>query len=417
MSESVTKYITPVTMSLDDDENVKFDKNRIILCDTPGIGDSHGIEVEVANSLSLIHAIRSANSVCIVLVLSDEEKANRSELFKQTGHYVKKLLKHYKSKECDIGTKLKDIGVVFTKFTNKEEIWDLFEAFETENNPSVDGYYLAKQIANQSDLILIDPITSKREEIIGQLFDMNNSENAAKWINDPRSNFVDDIPNASLVKIKHQVKIDKYSIEHLVSVGNPNFSLIEGKLDNLSKLSKIIKSHKFIGKHLTSSASKVYHCWKEICDSIIKNIKDHDNVTLETFDNNVARIRETIDNVLKAHSRLQLKYLEQASSFKQMKYEIFQEFCCILKKIEFNDDKSKSEISVVNSILKCLVISHHFEEEKRFINQFNDVMNELIKQCEDAIKNDQYLPVRYFIKTFENVKIDWSSRVAKFNDS
>ena len=422
VSESVTKYITPVTMSLNDiiidDNSVKFNKNRIILCDTPGIGDSHGIEVEVANSLSLIHAIRNANSVCIVLVLSDEEKANRSELFKQTGHYVKSLLNDYKpGGSDDFESKLRDIGIIFTKFKNEGEIWELFDKFEEENDPSVDGFYLAKKITSQHELILIDPIRSKREEIIGQLFDCNNSENtnAAKWINDPKSNFADDLPNASLIKIKHQVKIHAFSIKHLISVADPNFSLIAGKLDNLNKLSKIIKSHKFIAKELMSSAREVRRCWKDICDSISKDIKNHDNVTLATFNNNMGRIRETIDHVLKAHSTLQMKYLEQAPSFKQMIYEIFQEFCCILKQIEFNNDKSDSEVSVVSNILKCLVIGEHFPEEKRFVNEFNAAMTKVITRCEGAMKNDQYLVVRYFTKILESIKFEWSALATKFN--
>ena len=48
--KSVTKYITPVT--------VEYKKNKFItICDTPGFDDSNGVEVDIANGISVIKAI------------------------------------------------------------------------------------------------------------------------------------------------------------------------------------------------------------------------------------------------------------------------------------------------------------------------------------------------------------------------
>ena len=42
----------------------------ITICDTPGFGDTKGTEVEIANGLGIIHALKLAASVKPVLVIN-----------------------------------------------------------------------------------------------------------------------------------------------------------------------------------------------------------------------------------------------------------------------------------------------------------------------------------------------------------
>ena len=413
VNQSVTKYMTPVRISLGE--------NRVILCDTPGIGDSRGIEVEVANSLSLIHAIRGANSVCIVLVLSDEEKASRSEIFKHTGRYVTKLLDHYKSKKCHIATKLKDIGIIFTKFSDEDEIWDFFDSYIEPTNANVDGYYLAKKIANQSDLILINPINSNCDDVTSQLFG-DASVGGAKWITDTKQQFKDEIPSKSFILIKNQVRIDIKSIEYLSSTVRhnrcDNFDLIEGKLNNLKKLSMILKSqmYSFIRADLEGAVKKVEICWTKICNTIRKNMENQDNLTLETVNNNIGKARKMIVDVLQQHSRLQSKYLEQAPSSQQMVYELYKNgFCKILEKVDFsctNKNTAASDAKNVSCILKCLIIITHFYDESRFSKLFIKLMDELLSKCVEAIEQNEFSFVRQFLDVITSTKEKWLEFVA-----
>jgi hypothetical protein len=64
--ESVTRYITavPITFEIDNEEK------SLILCDTPGFQDTMGAEVDIANCIGLVSAIRGANSVRPVVLIS-----------------------------------------------------------------------------------------------------------------------------------------------------------------------------------------------------------------------------------------------------------------------------------------------------------------------------------------------------------
>jgi hypothetical protein len=62
---SVTVTINAATISLPNG-------NPITICDTPGFGDTKGVEMEIANGLGIIHALKKAKSVRPVLVFDRE---------------------------------------------------------------------------------------------------------------------------------------------------------------------------------------------------------------------------------------------------------------------------------------------------------------------------------------------------------
>lgn len=44
-------------------------KKTLILCDSPGFGDSAGVEVDIANGVGMINALHGARSVRVVVIL------------------------------------------------------------------------------------------------------------------------------------------------------------------------------------------------------------------------------------------------------------------------------------------------------------------------------------------------------------
>ena len=64
MTESVTKYITAVPIP-----SGKGGK-QIVLCDTPGFGDTNGPEVDIANGIGVIRAIQNCKSVRPIVLIS-----------------------------------------------------------------------------------------------------------------------------------------------------------------------------------------------------------------------------------------------------------------------------------------------------------------------------------------------------------
>jgi hypothetical protein len=51
-----------------------------VICDTPGFGDSAGVEVDIANGVGMINALSGARSVRLVVILPfDSLMGNRME--------------------------------------------------------------------------------------------------------------------------------------------------------------------------------------------------------------------------------------------------------------------------------------------------------------------------------------------------
>ncbi|CAB9503320.1 expressed unknown protein [Seminavis robusta] len=63
---SVTKSIHATTIELEGEDGAK---QPITICDTPGFGDTKGPEMEIANNLGIIHALKRAASIKVVVVL------------------------------------------------------------------------------------------------------------------------------------------------------------------------------------------------------------------------------------------------------------------------------------------------------------------------------------------------------------
>ena len=115
VGESVTKYITPVPVNLFDIvpdlekknknenkgnepelNNVDPNPNLVVLCDTPGFEDSGGVEIKLANTLSLLDCMYAANQITIVFLINRDliSSVGRSVAFKQSAENLKNLLRH-----------------------------------------------------------------------------------------------------------------------------------------------------------------------------------------------------------------------------------------------------------------------------------------------------------------------------------
>lgn len=46
-----------------------LNKQTLFICDTPGFGDSAGVEVDIANGVGMMNALHRARSVRVVVIL------------------------------------------------------------------------------------------------------------------------------------------------------------------------------------------------------------------------------------------------------------------------------------------------------------------------------------------------------------
>ena len=72
---SCTRFIHAVEFTYDD--AVNEDSHQVILCDTPGLMDTRGVEVDVANQFGVAQAARVCRSVVPLVLLSEADMGGR----------------------------------------------------------------------------------------------------------------------------------------------------------------------------------------------------------------------------------------------------------------------------------------------------------------------------------------------------
>ena len=319
---SVTTHLTPVSFMakevLSDYDNDSFNlKNKVIFCDTPGFGYSHGIEIDMANSFGLVNAMQCAQRVRIIVVISREDIAHKMEGLKIVSDNLYQYLSNYESSsnvdgsesknesdpeaesECaesdcssagpelehDIDLqihnfldKLKDINIIFTKFRNVKQIQQLFNSrkmrkLEIQSKQHEIAFYsLNKRIntlVNSNNIIHIDPINDDyRQKLIDILV-----TNDAKWINVTQDNFQPYISREKLFAIAEQVIKDYAYINRIIDSNNKmiyggydrnrnyNFDyvgFVANKIIQLTELKKILASqYDIISNRLANAIAAV----------------------------------------------------------------------------------------------------------------------------------------------------------------
>ena len=93
---SITNFIASVSIDRGDNDAAdnKNNSNRVLVCDTPGFGDTEGDEVEVGNWLCLLACMRAVNSFSIVLAISHDDITSKMRLFKQASDKIQVLFKN-----------------------------------------------------------------------------------------------------------------------------------------------------------------------------------------------------------------------------------------------------------------------------------------------------------------------------------
>ncbi|UJR35219.1 hypothetical protein I4U23_027985 [Adineta vaga] len=110
-----TRCIAPVTVKL---KNIlgKHEESVIILCDTPGFGDTAGIEVDIANSLGVIEALKQTKSVKLLVLSSYDNLGRRGAGIQALAQVLVNMFGE------TIEDKFSSILYAFTKFPKKTDV-------------------------------------------------------------------------------------------------------------------------------------------------------------------------------------------------------------------------------------------------------------------------------------------------------
>ncbi len=101
--DSPTRNITTISIKSHD---------GILLCDSPGTKDTHGAEVDLANSIAFTDAIKKCNNVRIVVITNKDSFGHRASLFKESIKALREIFMENLNNHID------SFAFLFNKFHN-----------------------------------------------------------------------------------------------------------------------------------------------------------------------------------------------------------------------------------------------------------------------------------------------------------
>ena len=110
-AKSETRFISAVPIKISDMKG-EYDE-KIVLCDTPGFGDTNGAEVDIANGYGVVKALKGCKSVRIVVLISNNSIGDRLTGVKDMAHIMIKMVSGLKNH-------MKAVSYFFTKFPEQK---------------------------------------------------------------------------------------------------------------------------------------------------------------------------------------------------------------------------------------------------------------------------------------------------------
>ncbi|CAF4463204.1 unnamed protein product, partial [Rotaria sp. Silwood2] len=110
-ARSETRCIIPVRVHFKDVGG--YSNESIVLCDSPGFEDTSGSEVDIANGIGIVKAIKGCKSVRPVVIISYKSIGDRLGGIKDLAHTLIELIP-------EIGDHIRTFSYIFTKFPSNE---------------------------------------------------------------------------------------------------------------------------------------------------------------------------------------------------------------------------------------------------------------------------------------------------------
>lgn len=164
-SKSVTRYLVAVK------PKSKITTEDIYLTDTPGWGDTAGLEVQLANIIGVRRALRGCRKVVPVIVISKDSWGNRGKGIRDLGRTVTSLFQDYEA--------IKGSVVIIMNRFSKTEMDEMEHKFnnlieEMESSDRTNNQYIAflehlRYLAREKELLTFDPLVDNPKELMNLL--------------------------------------------------------------------------------------------------------------------------------------------------------------------------------------------------------------------------------------------------------
>ncbi|CAF0901525.1 unnamed protein product [Adineta ricciae] len=233
--KSETRYIAPVTVQLKDVLG-PHETGVITLCDAPGFGDTAGPEVDIANFLGVVEALKGAKSVKLLVVTSYKGLGDR-------GQGIQKLARILINMILQIEDKLRSICYVFTKYPEiniNTLLTDIKKCtVDTENSSVRSDSAFAAVLTDmiektEKHAFNIHPVHDNPKELLRKLIHM-------KGIQYPEEVFCFSMSEETRTNIDKHVQRDRLGVNYAIK--HKDIQLLLYYLNDLKMLKDLIKKY------------------------------------------------------------------------------------------------------------------------------------------------------------------------------
>jgi GTPase SAR1 family protein len=334
---SVTRFLTAIP--------IKRHNKTYYFVDPPGFGDTAGNELDVANIVGIIHAIKICKSVRPVLLVANQQ------LSRITTTSLLSMLTTISNMIPRIAEHLNSFTYVFTHFTEETKqtlpatLRCVSETIDTDCE-AVREIIDSMVVSTRIGALVVDLINDEPETIVSIL-------TSRAPIQYPNEVFERAISNTAQTAINEQIRKNQLQIMAYIESGR--FDYIHYKLKEMKQLHKLLEQD-FIAKIIDECAKQVKIKVIEAYSSASKSIRDtvDRNNTLVAED--MVKFKQVVDYIRNAEQvREHLDETVTADSLLQVVVEIGTTLATFVETSDLKDSLMKVKLD------NLLLISQYFE--------------------------------------------------------
>ncbi|CAF3371495.1 unnamed protein product [Rotaria sp. Silwood2] len=216
-AKSVTQYITSVSFK-PEDVGI-YSSNSIILCDSPGFYDTRGPEVDIANGIGIVKAIKGCKSVKPVVLVSYKSSGDRYEGLKNLTHLLAGLIPGIKDY-------IQAFSYLFTKYPENERdtihasLKDIYSTLNEKEKSNISFMNILTDMLYKTEdgAQIIDPIKSNAIHRSDEDFQFTITKNSRDTVHE---------------------QLRKYQSNIRSGIKRFDYALIKYKLDQLKTLNDL----------------------------------------------------------------------------------------------------------------------------------------------------------------------------------
>ncbi len=369
--KSETRYIKAIPVSF---ESIGYDREGgIVICDTPGFEDTQGAEVDIANAIGVLEAVRGAKTVRPVVLISNKSIGDRCELLKELAHLLVRTF-------LNIKDHLEAFTFVFTKYSSDElaqvyaELKNLKThlSAEEKSDKSLMALFESMLDATEEGALGLDPINDKPKNMYKKLM-------RTREIRYPAEVFQFSITDKSKSVLRDQVVKHQLSIYR--SANHGNYDLVLYKLDELKYLISILNQdfikqvYEECKRHLSTHLEDRY---KSSVAALDKCMDDNNSLNQSDISEYCSVISE-----LRRSEQVREKHLSrevvQSSSLIQNISLMMNKLSRDLVKFNSDGENYKKKMD------KMLMLSKHFPNLSGVYSRHKDELQNLIEESESNV--------------------------------